>query len=89
MRDDFGYSFYRSIVSCNLLLSAEIAMLIDTKQQDMVPYPRGVSTRTTKNRPQDSGIIDCPNCGTLNDNSYTYCRECIADLRDYSGPTVW
>ncbi|MGN8216446.1 DUF7577 domain-containing protein [Halococcus salifodinae] len=38
----------------------------------------------SKNPSQESGLIACPSCGSANEKFYTYCRECIASLRDSS-----
>ncbi|MGN8216025.1 DUF7577 domain-containing protein [Halococcus salifodinae] len=38
----------------------------------------------TKNSIQESGLIACPSCGSANEKFYTYCRECVASLRDSS-----
>lgn len=40
--------------------------------------PAGTETGDALGRPDDG--IECPDCGTVNQPEYRYCRQCVATL---------
>lgn len=71
-------------VAIAVLLSAHLLMLLyayrANRSDSGFDADIGVDDTGGASERDDSAICRCPECGTENDSTYRFCRECVAEL---------